>query len=402
MSVIPNSRTEKGLVGDCEVLLGIRDTLAGTSTLNWGLNVPISDWDGVDARGTPQRVTQIALDYHGLSGELPDELGSLSVLETLTLGNNDLTGSIPPGLANLSSLTNLWLPRNRLGGSIPPELGGMSNLLYLSLTQNRLSGYIPGELGELDRLRVLLLNHNDLTGCVPADLSAIELNDIESLGLPECTEGTVSAPSGLQVVAADDEFTLSWSTVGGAGLYDVQHRPDPEGGWMVVGTMTVTTLGHTPSGGIRCGTTHGFRVRAHGDAETHEYAWGSWSDERVVMTDACNRAPEFRESTYSFTVSEDVPTSTTVGSVSAVDPDGDVLSYSFTAGNGAGLFDIGGDTGEITVTGALDHETAQSHVLTVEAGDGRGGTATATVNIDVTDVPEDPPPAPTGLRASRR
>ena len=33
-SVVPNARTEKGLVGDCEVLLGVRDTLAGTAARN--------------------------------------------------------------------------------------------------------------------------------------------------------------------------------------------------------------------------------------------------------------------------------------------------------------------------------------------------------------------------------
>ena len=42
-----------------------------------------------------------------MSGEIPAELGSLSNLERLSLGNNDLSGEIP---AELGSLSNLALP----------------------------------------------------------------------------------------------------------------------------------------------------------------------------------------------------------------------------------------------------------------------------------------------------
>ena len=39
--VIPSPRSRLGLVGDCETLLSIRDTLAGTASLNWSDEVPI-------------------------------------------------------------------------------------------------------------------------------------------------------------------------------------------------------------------------------------------------------------------------------------------------------------------------------------------------------------------------
>ena len=47
----------------------------------------------------------------------------------------------------------------------------------------------------------------------------------------------------------------------------------------------------------------------------------------------------------------------------------------------------------------LDYETTASYALTVEASDGRGGTDTAPVTVAVTDMAEDPPPAPMGLTA---
>ena len=84
----------------------------------------------------------------------------------------------------------------------------------------------------------------------------------------------------------------------------------------------------------------------------------------------------------------------------ATDPDSDPVSHSITSGNAAGKFAIATSTGAITVAGALDHETVPTYTLTVEASDGRGGAATATVRIAVTDVPEDTPPAPGGLGVS--
>ena len=39
--------TNVGLVLDCEALLAARDTLAGTSTLNWSPDTSITEWDGI-------------------------------------------------------------------------------------------------------------------------------------------------------------------------------------------------------------------------------------------------------------------------------------------------------------------------------------------------------------------
>ena len=154
-------------------------------------------------------------------------------------------------------------------------------------------------------------------------------------------------------------------------------------------------------GGPACGTTYEFRVRAYGDGTTYAAGWGAESGAETATTDACNRDPVFDAASYSFSVSEDVSTGDSVGSVSATDPDeGDTVSYSITGGNEGGKFAIGGSTGEITVAGALDYETTPSYTLTVEAGDGRGGAGTATVEIVVTDVAEDAPPAPQDLSVS--
>ena len=70
-----------GLVTDCEALLAARDTLAGTATLNWSADTPISDWEGVTVEGPPQRVMELDLTDKQLSGSIPSALGNLSSLE---------------------------------------------------------------------------------------------------------------------------------------------------------------------------------------------------------------------------------------------------------------------------------------------------------------------------------
>ena len=73
---------------------------------------------------------------------------------------------------------------------------------------------------------------------------------------------------------------------------------------------------------------------------------------------------------------------------SAGNPDGDAVSYSIVSGNGEGAFSIDDSSGSIVVASPLDHESVSTYTLTVEARDGKGGVATATVVITITDVPD--------------
>ncbi len=57
----------------------------------------------------------------------------------------------------------------------------------LALSHNSLTGPIPPELAELTRLQSLLLTGNDLTGCIPPALRSVADNDLELLGLPDCS-----------------------------------------------------------------------------------------------------------------------------------------------------------------------------------------------------------------------
>ena len=136
---------------------------------NWLSDRPIGEWHGVttDRSGL---VTELSLDFNRLSGEIPEELGSLVNLQYLLLSENRLSGEIPAELGNLTNLEWLGLGRNRLSGEIPGELGSLVNLQELFLSENQLSGEIPAELGSLVNLQELFLSENQLSGEIPAEL----------------------------------------------------------------------------------------------------------------------------------------------------------------------------------------------------------------------------------------
>ena len=161
------------LVSDCDTLLEVRDTLAGTAVLNWSAGIPVANWSGVEVGGTPLRIIMLYLPHQGLTGILPPELGDLNGLMTLTLLDNKLTGPIPSELANLSQLTHIFLGDNQLGGSIPSELGRMTKLQGLELYGNRLTGTIPTELASLTSMQGLHIDNNQLTGTIPAELGRL-------------------------------------------------------------------------------------------------------------------------------------------------------------------------------------------------------------------------------------
>ena len=221
------------------------------------------------------------------------------------------------------------------------------------------------------------------------------------IGIGDVPEDLPPAPQDVEVSLPGGEFTISWTAVSGAAEYEVQHRSDAQSSWTALAAVDATSATYSPADGPACGTTYEFRVRAYGDGTTYTADWGAESSVVAHETDACNRPPEFGSPTYMFDVDEDAAATTTVGTVSATDPDqGDTVTYTITAGNEDGRFAIGISTGEITVTGGLDHETTESHTLTVEATDGRGGTSTATVEIEIGDVPEDLPFAPRDVEVS--
>ena len=172
-TAVPDPDKNRGLVADCTVLLGLREELAGTGSLNWDADLAISDWQGITISGSPSRVSALKLRETQLTGQIPAELANLTQLQELHLYYNQLTGPIPKELVQLSQLRVFSLRDNQLTGPIPKELAQLSHLQHLSLGQNQLAGPIPAELGQLSQLRSLYLPDSHLTGPIPNELAQL-------------------------------------------------------------------------------------------------------------------------------------------------------------------------------------------------------------------------------------
>ncbi|KAM0023603.1 putative protein kinase RLK-Pelle-LRR-XII-1 family [Helianthus debilis subsp. tardiflorus] len=116
------------------------------------------------------------------SGQIPDEIGNLSLLTKTGFNSNKLDGHIPLSLGNLHRLLVLVLSDNKLSGKIPKQLLELSSLsIILNLSNNHLSGSLPSEVGKLNMLDILDLSYNNLTGNIPSSLGGCQ--SLSSLSL---------------------------------------------------------------------------------------------------------------------------------------------------------------------------------------------------------------------------
>jgi hypothetical protein len=103
----------------------------------------------------------------------------------------------------------------------------------------------------------------------------------------------------------------------------------------------------------------------------------------VIEYRALNSPPTFASSSQSVSTNEDTAKTVTV---SAIDPNGDTLTYSVSTAATNGTTSISGGT--ITYTPATNYNGSDSFVVT--ASDGKGGTSSQTVNLSVAAVNDAP------------
>ncbi|CAO2829842.1 unnamed protein product [Amaranthus hypochondriacus] len=158
---------------DAAVLTSLR-TLWKNVPPSWnGLLDPCgSNWEGITCNGS--RVISITLSSMGLEGRLTGDIGGLTELQTLDLSyNKGLTGTLPEAIGSLTKLTNLILVACNFIGKIPDGIGFLTELKFLSLNSNGFSGTIPRSIGKLSKLYWLDLAENKLTGTIPVSNGTI-------------------------------------------------------------------------------------------------------------------------------------------------------------------------------------------------------------------------------------
>ncbi|XP_044471585.1 receptor-like protein 1 isoform X1 [Mangifera indica] len=90
----------------------------------------------------------IDLSCNQLFGEIPHQIGNLTMIHTLNLSHNNLTGSIPKTFSNLKHIESLDLSYNNLNGNIPSELVEINTLSVFCVAYNNLSGKTPERTGQ--------------------------------------------------------------------------------------------------------------------------------------------------------------------------------------------------------------------------------------------------------------
>lgn len=201
---------------ECEALTDLYYEANGETWINntnWMTNPDPCTWFGVTC--TAGHVTEVDLDYNGLSGYLPYTLGNLPNLELLDLWVNELAGTIPENFGSLSNLRYLSLTSNHISGEIPPSLGNLSLLETLSLSENRLTGTVPVELGNLTNLESLRFSSNPLSGTLPYQLS-----NLTHLIAFMMSSTDISGPMPIDYVQM---FDLEYLTYGDTGICEPQY-----------------------------------------------------------------------------------------------------------------------------------------------------------------------------------
>ncbi|KAI3938901.1 hypothetical protein MKW92_012524 [Papaver armeniacum] len=85
----------------------------------------------------------IDLSCNYLHGNIPKEIGLLTLLYSLNLSHNHFSNDIPESIGNLSGLQSLDLSSNYLSGHIPQSLAMIDTLAVLNISSNKLRGKIP-------------------------------------------------------------------------------------------------------------------------------------------------------------------------------------------------------------------------------------------------------------------
>ncbi|KAG5569228.1 hypothetical protein H5410_058994 [Solanum commersonii] len=116
---------------------------------------------------------ELDISYTGISGELPDSIGTLSSLNILVMYGCQLSGRIPDSVGNLTQIRYLDFGNNHFTGHIPSTISKLKQLTFLGLSSNSFSGEIPDIFSNLQELRYLYLRNNSFIGSFPSTIVSL-------------------------------------------------------------------------------------------------------------------------------------------------------------------------------------------------------------------------------------
>ncbi|PIN23776.1 Serine/threonine protein kinase [Handroanthus impetiginosus] len=155
---------------------------------NWSDSTSVCSWIGVTCGSRQQRVTALDISAMGLAGDLPPELGNLTLLGYLNLSSNSFHGVLPEELAQLRRLKVIDFEFNNFAGEIPSWFGNLYNLKLLSVAFNKFNGTIPMAIFNISSLETLSLANNSLSGLKRLYLSFNELEGQIPSNISQCSQ----------------------------------------------------------------------------------------------------------------------------------------------------------------------------------------------------------------------
>ena len=418
-------------------LSSLPDTVfSGLSAMS-RLNLSYNSLDSLSANtfSDLSSLTGLDLGNNQLSNLPADIFSGLSALNWLSLSSNQLSG-LPDGLfSGLSLLNSLYLGDNTVGLSIAVSLekvgdnqfkattatGAPFNLvLPVTVTNGSIDGgattiTIPAGSVESEPLTVIpTAGTSDAVTAVIGTLPVLPTSHFGySLDKPSSADNTLHFAVSIPKPTGDPKVNNAPIFTEGSSTARSVPENTPAGkniGSPVSATdldedvLTYTLSGADAASFGIVSTTGQLQTRAPLDYEKkNTYAVivtvsdGSARDTISVTIDVTdveeNNAPVFVEgSATERSVAENTPAGKNIGSpVSATDEDEDVLTYSLS-GVDAGSFGIVSTTGQLRTRAPLDYEQKNVYSVAVLVSDGKGGTDTIGVAINVTDVVENNAP----------
>ena len=142
---------------------------------NWSNPWPISNCDpcnypGIQCSGGRVFSINVPNETTNLTGELPDNLDTMTSCVFISFNRSRITGTLPASIGNMSQLQTLDLSGEinfnfpSLTGTIPNNWSGLTNLTWLNLGGHDLSGNIPAFIGNYTQLELFDVVTNNFSG----------------------------------------------------------------------------------------------------------------------------------------------------------------------------------------------------------------------------------------------